>query len=91
MRVTTPAGTRCPEREKHWKRLRGGGEGAGSTHAAGCLFFAHAVRHTAPFSPPHCSPAVLCTPLTCRHASPLLFPLSSLLEVQLLIPAQDAQ
>lgn len=28
-------------------------------------------------------PSTLRTPLTCRHASPLLFPLSSLLEVQL--------
>ena len=80
MRVTTPAGTRCPEREKHWKRLRGGGEGAGSTHAADCLFFAHAVRHTAPVSPaPPCSPsALLCTPPTCRHASPLYVPFFSL-------------
>lgn len=25
--MTTPAGTRCPEREKHWKRLRGGRSG----------------------------------------------------------------
>lgn len=63
MRVTTPAGTRCPEREKHWKRLRGGGEGAGSTHAADCLFFAHAVRHTAPVSP---------APLPCSPSAPTL-------------------
>lgn len=49
MRVTTSAGTRCPR----GRRREPGG--AGSTHAADCLFFAHAVRHTAPFSPPTCS------------------------------------
>lgn len=85
MRVTTSAGTRCPE---------GAGESPGEREArmpqTACSL--HTQSDTPPPSLRPLAPgAVLGAPLTCRHASPLPFPLSSLLEVQLLIPAQDAQ
>ena len=79
VRVTTPAGTRCPEREKRWKRLRRGRSGKHACRRLPVLCTRSPTHRPRLSQPPPCSPsALLCTPPTCRHASPLYVPFFSL-------------